>query len=69
MKEQNPKNYVLAGYLRFIHSDEPGVVAEVISKYAPGHAHDTDVPIFTVRNPGSGPLTKAEWEAQGCEEE
>lgn len=37
---------VLAGYLRFIKSDKPGVIAEVISPQQEQHTHPSDVPIY-----------------------
>jgi len=38
--------FVLAGYLRFVESDEPGVVAQVVSKYRSDLAEPSDVPIY-----------------------
>lgn len=46
--------YVLVGYLRFVESDKPGVVAEVISTYAEGWAHDSDVPVYRIRGETKG---------------
>lgn len=57
--------YILAGYLRFIVSDKPGVVAEVISPYAPGWAYDSDVPVFRLVKSDGGTLTKDEYVAFG----
>ena len=53
--------YVLAGYLRFVESDKPGVVAEVISKHAPGWADDSDVPVFRLLTPEGETVTKREY--------
>lgn len=43
------EEYTLAGYFRFVESDKPGVVGEVISTYQEGWAHDSDVPIYRKR--------------------
>jgi hypothetical protein len=40
--------YVLVGYFRFIESDKPGVVGEVISTFKEGWAADSDVPVYRI---------------------
>lgn len=40
------KEYVLVGFFRFIPDCEKGVVGEVVSKYTPGWAEDSSVPVY-----------------------
>lgn len=42
----HPDGYILVGYFRFVISDEPGVVGQVISQSTPGYAHPSDVPVY-----------------------
>lgn len=42
----NNDKYVLVGYFRFIESDKNGVTGEVVSKYTPHWADDSDVPVY-----------------------
>ena len=56
-------DYVLAGYLRFVEPNELGVIAHVISKYAPNHAVGSDVPVFRLHVSGGGCVTKDTYES------
>lgn len=42
----NDSDYVLVGYFRFVPDGERGVTGEVVSKYAPGWAEDSTVPVY-----------------------
>jgi hypothetical protein len=50
------EEYVLVGYFRFVISDKPGVVGEVISTYNEQWAHDSDVPVYRRMNETKGTM-------------
>lgn len=55
--------YVLAGYLRFVESDKPGVVGEVIGRSVDEWALPSDVAIFRMVRSTQGTVTKEMYEA------
>jgi hypothetical protein len=55
--------YVLAGYLRFVESETPGVIAEVVSTYDAHRAEPSSVPIYRRLNDEGLTVTKAGLEA------